>query len=184
MTEASRQRIIALLFAVYLVLLVWAVLWKLHVPFIGNDEMRGIKLVPFVRGGGFGQSAPREVLANLVLFVPFGVYLGALARGLAWWKAAAVVCAASLGLESAQFVLAAGSSDVTDVIVNTAGGIVGLAVVAVVRERVRSRILVPVLAVATLLALLGVAVVVGSFPRMPSPSDVMPGLSSAVEPSR
>lgn len=120
------------LFAVYLALLVWIVVWKLGVPHVGDGADRVVKLVPFARTAESGASAPREVLANLVLFVPFGVYLRLLAPARAWWRHAAVAALASLALEAAQYVLAVGRSDVTDVLVNAAGGAlgVGLAVAA------------------------------------------------------
>lgn len=122
------------LFVVYLGLLVWLVMWKLHVPFIGRDDMREIKLVPFVRGGGYGANSPVEALGNLLVFVPFGMYLAALAPGWRWWRAAAAAATLSLVFEVAQYVTAAGSSDSTDVIMNTAGGLVGFGLVALARR--------------------------------------------------
>ncbi len=125
------------LFVVYLVLLVWAVLWKLDVPWVGGDT--AIKLVPFVRTGEAGPSAPAEVIVNLVLFFPFGVYLGLLAPARRWWTAAVAVAGTSLALEVAQYVLAVGRSDSTDVIVNTGGGLAGLGLLALARRRLGAR---------------------------------------------
>ena len=48
-----------------------------------------VLLVPFAAGSGFGASTPFEVVANVALFVPFGLYLGLLAPSLRWWNAAA-----------------------------------------------------------------------------------------------
>jgi len=155
------RRILIALFAIYLALLVWVVLWKAHLPFIGRDDMREIKLVPFVSGEGYGFSDPYEVLANLLLFVPLGIYLGALGvKG-----AVPIVIGTSLALEVAQFVLATGSSDVTDVIVNTAGGLIGLGLFALLRPK--PRLLVWTLGVGTALAVAAIVVVIASFPRMP-----------------
>lgn len=123
------RRALTGLFVVYLGLLVWLVMWKLHIPFIGRDDMREIKLVPFVRGGGYGANSPVETLGNLLVFLPFGMFLAALAPGWRWWRAAAAAAALSLAFEIAQYVTAAGSSDVTDVVMNTAGGILGFATV-------------------------------------------------------
>ena len=46
---------------------------------------------------------------------------------------------ASLVLETAQHVLSTGSFDITDVIVNTAGGLAGLGLLALARRRLRRR---------------------------------------------
>ena len=124
----ARSRLAAL-FVVYLALLVWTVLWKLEVPWVGGDRM--VKLVPFVATDGAGASAPLEVVVNLLLFVPFGLYLGLLVPARRWWALAGVVAGSSLALEVGQYVLAVGRSDTTDVVVNTAGGLVGLGLAAV-----------------------------------------------------
>jgi len=115
------------LFVIYLLMLAWLVLWEFQVPWIGGGALRRIKLVPFVAGAGAGASTPPEVVANIVFFVPFGVYLGLLAPTWGWWKAVGVVAGASAVIEVTQYALAIGSSDVTDVITNTTGGLVGVA---------------------------------------------------------
>jgi len=73
-------------FAVYLVLLVWGVLWKFETPFVGAAWAlpRPFKLVPFVASGDAGASEPLELLANLLLFVPFGLYVALLADRWRW----------------------------------------------------------------------------------------------------
>jgi hypothetical protein len=127
---------LAALFVAYLVLLVWTVLWKLEVPWVGGQRM--VKLVPFLATDGAGASAPLEVVVNLVLFVPFGLYLGLLAPARPWSTLAGVVAGASLALEVTQYVLAVGRSDTTDVVVNTVGGLVGLGLVAFARSPSRA----------------------------------------------
>lgn len=126
------------LFVIYLMLLVWIVLWKLEPPWIGG--YRVIKLVPFAATSEAGASTPLDVIANLVLFIPFGIYLGLLAPSRPWWKSAGVLTLASLALEVTQYVLAVGRSDITDVIVNTVGGLAGLALLALVHSKVHARI--------------------------------------------
>lgn len=147
--------LLVVLFVVYLVLLAWIVLWKLEVPSVG--ALRQIKLVPFAPSAGAGASSPFEVVANVVLFVPFGLYIGLLAPSWPWWKVAGAVAGASLVLEVAQYGLALGSSDVTDVLVNTAGGLTGIGLLALARRRLRARtttVMTRVCSIGTLLALL------------------------------
>ena len=152
---SARSRSLVVLFAVYLVLLVWTVLCKLEVPWVGGDTM--VKLVPFVRTHEAGPSAPVEVVVNLALFVPFGVYLGLLAPSRPWWSAVIVMAGASLALEVAQYVLAVGRSDTTDVIANTAGGLAGLGLLALARRGLAARtttVMLRVCSVGTVLVLL------------------------------
>ena len=153
------------LFGIYLVLLVWLVLWKFDVPYT-DATARVVKLIPFVSNlPEFGPSQPAEVVANLLIFVPFGVYLGLIARSWPWWRSAAVVAAASAGLEIAEYVLAVGSTDITDVIVNTAGGMAGLLLVAAIRRVFRERttaVMTRMLSILTLLAVLAVALFIAS----------------------
>jgi glycopeptide antibiotics resistance protein len=121
-------------FAIYVLLLVWIVMWKLGMPHLGDGHLRQLKLVPFVASGLHGGSAPAEVVVNLLLFVPFGLYLSCLKPAWPWVRAALTMCGVSVAMEGAQYVLAVGSSDVTDVITNTAGGVAGLALVALIRH--------------------------------------------------
>ncbi|MDQ7878575.1 VanZ family protein [Microbacterium sp. QXD-8] len=143
-------------FVLYLALLVWIVLWKLELPWVGGMD-RVVKLVPFVATAGQGSSNPAEVVINFLLFIPFGLCLGLLAPSWRWWRIALVLAGASLALEVTQFILAIGSTDVTDVVVNTAGGLTGLAIVAVTRLGLGGRaraVLTRMCVVTTLLALL------------------------------
>lgn len=124
----SRRHLLAL-FLLYLVLLTWVVMWKLEVPQVGHG-VRNVKLVPFISSDGDGASEPVEVVGNLLLFVPFGVYLALLAPR--WSRLTMVVLAVgtSAAMEVGQYVLAVGRTDTTDVIVNTSGAVVGFALVA------------------------------------------------------
>ncbi|HET7820601.1 MAG TPA: VanZ family protein [Ornithinibacter sp.] len=153
-TRAPAGGRLATLFVVYLVLLVWTVLWKLEVPWVGGDRM--VKVVPFVATDGAGASAPLEVVVNLLLFVPFGLYLGLLVPGRPWWALAGAVAGSSLALEVGQYLLAVGRSDATDVVVNTGGGLVGLGLAAAARHRAgagAARAMTRACAVATALTL-------------------------------
>ena len=155
-TRPPTRTALVALFVVYLVVLVWTVLWKLEVPWTGGDTM--VKLVPFVAADGAGASAPVEVVANLVLFVPLGIYLGLLAPRWPWWAAAGTIAGASVALEVTQYVLAVGRSDTTDVIVNTVGGLVGLGLLALARHTLAARtatVMTQICSIATVLALLG-----------------------------
>jgi glycopeptide antibiotics resistance protein len=161
--QTARGRgILILAFVVYLLLLTWVVLWKLEVPWIGEAAglARPIKLVPFVASGDAGASTPVEMVINLVLFAPFGLFIGALAPTWAWWKAAGILLGASLVLEIAQHLISTGSFDTTDLIVNTVGGLGGYAVATALRHRFGGRAPVIVARACLIVTALALAAVV------------------------
>ena len=120
----GRALVVAVL-VVYLVLLVWLVVWKLNEPFVGTAADRHLKLIPFVATSTAGASRPIEVIGNVLVFVPYGILLGLLRPSRPWLSTAAIA-ATSCAFEIAQYVLAVGVTDTSDVIANTAGGALGL----------------------------------------------------------
>ncbi len=165
------------LFAVYLVVLVWLVVWKLGVPGLGVGPRQPPKLVPFVASGTAGASAPLEVAANVLLFVPLGAYLSLLVPRWRWWRVAALAGATSLLLEVAQYVLVVGSADVSDVLSNSAGALAGLGLVVLARRLGRPRTargLVRTCAAATTVAVLALGLLAASSLRYGPPRHVPP----------
>ena len=77
--------------------------------------------------------------ANVILFIPFGAFVGTLAPAWKWWKLLALFAGASLIFEVVQYVLAIGSGDITDVIDNTFGGMIGLGLLMLTRRRAGER---------------------------------------------
>ena len=155
-TPSTHRHAVLALAVVYLGLLVWVVLWKLEVPHLGWRELY-VKLVPFVRVAGYGASAPGEVLANVALFLPLGVYARLLGPSWRWWGVATAGAALSLALEVTQAALRIGSADSTDVLANAAGALVGLGLATLVQdawgEREGARALTHLGAVTTALVL-------------------------------
>jgi glycopeptide antibiotics resistance protein len=165
--ERGGRRLLVVIFAVYLVLLAWAVVWKLEAPYVGAAAFlpHPIKLVPFVASAEAGASAPLEVVANVLLFLPFGLYLGLLAPTWPWWKAAAVFVGASLVLETTQHLLSTGSFDTSDVIANAAGGLAGAGLLVLARRRLQTRtevVITRACLIGTVVALFAIGVFVAS----------------------
>lgn len=80
--------------------------------------------------GWFGISfdeayAPLEFLANIALFVPFGLLLTASAPRMSWWGATLAGCASSVLIEVVQILLPTRFPTLSDVIANTAGAALG-----------------------------------------------------------
>ncbi len=163
MVPPRRRHLLIILFVIYLVLLAWIVLWKLEVPYVGAAAglPRPFKLVPFVASGDAGASAPLEVLANIAFFVPFGLYLGLLAPAWRWWKVLAIVVGAGLVLETTQHLISTGSFDTTDVITNSAGGMIGFGLLVALRRPLGARtatVIAWVLLAGTMLTLIAIGV--------------------------
>ena len=169
-----------MLFVIYLALQVWIILWKLEKPWIGEAALlpHPFKLVPFVPSGGAGASNPEEVVANILFFVPFGLYLGTLAPSWRWWQLTAVFLGASLVLETAQNLLSTGSFDTSDLISNTAGGLVGLGILTLARRRFGARlpaIGIRVSVIGTAIALIAIgALIVSPFRYGPQHDVIVP----------
>jgi glycopeptide antibiotics resistance protein len=114
-----------ILLALYLLILTWLVLFKfsLDVPSVLHYQMRSLNLIPFA---GFSQGNSREMIDNFVVFVPLGLLLGVNLKRTTFWRKLAYVFFFSVMAEVIQFVLAIGTTDITDVITNTLGGLFGL----------------------------------------------------------
>ncbi len=157
--------VLAVGLVLHVALLVWLVVWKFRTPYVGTGELRAVKLVPFVASEGYSASQTWEVLGNLFVFIPLGVLLGVVATRWSWGARALGIAALSTGFELAQYVLAVGSSDTTDVIMNTAGGVIGL-LVARVSPRA-ARVLAWVCIVATVaVAFMMLTVSIGPTPTL------------------
>lgn len=126
-------------FVIYLILLTWIILWKLQLPYAGGGALGEVNLVPYIGTRGHGGSAPLEVAFNVILFVPFGVFLSLLTRSWQWWKYLVVLVGVSFAFEATQYVLAIGRSDITDVINNTLGGMLGVGLLALARRGATER---------------------------------------------
>src|SRR5699024_6244819 len=113
------------LFLLYLVLLVWIILFKLQFSIADLDRMREINLIPFYykEEVSFHET---EVLEKVLIFVPFGIYLCLIFKKLRFSGKLFLIAGMSVLLELCQYVLAVGRSDVTDLITNVSGGLIGV----------------------------------------------------------
>jgi glycopeptide antibiotics resistance protein len=111
--------------ALYLLTLLWLVLFKFSFDLSGvllDHQARSLNLIPFA---DYSQSL-REMIDNFVVFIPFGLLLGVVFKQTSLWRKLAVISLFSFVAEMIQFAFAIGRTDVTDIITNTLGGLVGL----------------------------------------------------------
>lgn len=115
------------LFVVYLLFLVWSILFKLGFSLKEIEEIRTYSLIPFHYEDGHNVRFHfSEVIDNVLIFIPTGVYLSLLFKKMPLLGTAALIFAISLALERSQYILAVGCFDITDLITNTVGGMVGI----------------------------------------------------------
>ena len=122
------------LMVVYLAVLVWIILFKMQFSFEVMGTMRSVNLIPLA-GSMVINGVPHyaEVVQNLLVFVPLGMYAAMLLERRPFWLALVLVVGTTLALETTQYVFAMGASDITDILSNTAGGLVGYGMYRLVR---------------------------------------------------
>ena len=122
------------LFIIYLAALFWILLFKLGVRF-SYMENRNVNLVPFSE---FLSSNHKinwvELISNIVIFIPLGVYTGILFKRWAFLNKLLFFFLITLMFEGLQFIMKVGAFDVTDIFTNISGGIIGLLIFEVVEK--------------------------------------------------
>ncbi len=116
-------------------------LFKLQFSISDLDKVRSINLIPFHYDKEVGAAFHlTEVLENFLIFVPMGIYLQMLLPRTKLYVKFMLIAGTSFLLETMQYILAVGRSDITDVLTNTAGGLLGLAVYSMAARLIGNRI--------------------------------------------
>jgi glycopeptide antibiotics resistance protein len=118
------------LFAIYAVVLIGVVLFKFPFQIQLTDSGRHLNLIPFAGSFANPRLGIGEVVENALIFVPYGVYLSMVSGSWNLGKRVLVIAATSVAFETIQFVFGIGRSDITDVLDNTFGGLVGIGIYA------------------------------------------------------
>jgi len=120
------NKLTSILLLIYLIVLFWIVVLKLNVQF-SYGNLRSVNLIPFseplIVNGKLDFS---EMILNVVIFVPLGIYAGILFKRWLIGKNLFLFFLTSLICEVSQFILGVGAFDITDIINNTLGGFIGL----------------------------------------------------------
>ena len=133
MEKGKTNALMIVLTVIYVMVVAWIILFKiLPISEIGSmDHLRSINLIPF-HYDEETSSHFSEVIENILIFVPLGVYLRILGKHSLF----AVACGAafSLFLEIVQFILGIGATDITDLMMNTLGAAVGVLIYACLKR--------------------------------------------------
>lgn len=127
--KAGMSCLVPYLFGVYLVLLVWIILFKMQLSVHVLCGIRSINLIPFHYDYETGMRYHlKEVLENVAIFVPYGIYLCMLKNEPRLKVKFFLILMTSFLLETLQYILAIGATDITDIITNTCGGMMGIGI--------------------------------------------------------
>lgn len=113
-------------FSLYVVLLIWIIVFKFRLDVHSLKYIRYINLVPFKNNGYV--NGLRETFINIVLFIPLGMYLNYFFKNNRFLNLGISILT-SFSFEFFQYILHIGVSDITDVIMNTLGGFIGIAII-------------------------------------------------------
>ncbi len=123
-----------ILFFIYITALSWIILFKMSTDFamLFGMKLRNINLIPFAGSAIVnGKADISEIVLNILAFVPFGLYMSMLYKKAGFLQKVLPIAGVSLLYETMQFVFAIGASDITDLIGNTLGGVLGIGFFAV-----------------------------------------------------
>jgi len=96
---------------------------------------RSVNLIPF------GEHIdPGENISNVVIFIPLGVYAGVLFTRWTFGTKLLFIFLTSLMFEVLQFIFKVGAFDITDMITNTSGGIIGLMIFGAIKKGFNNRV--------------------------------------------
>lgn len=125
----TRRLMLPLVTLGYLALVAWATMGPVSWHAIGYEASYGV-LTPSI---WFDRStwtigSPMEFAANVAMFVPLGVLFALLAGPRRWGWALVAASGASLAIEVVQIPIADRISDPRDLLANTAGAAIGVAI--------------------------------------------------------
>ena len=111
----------------YLIALTWVIIFKLQFPIENLPHIRNINLIPFTESVIInGKIDISELFLNTLAFVPFGLFIHILREQKSIPKQFIPIICTSLLYETTQFAFSIGATDITDLILNSLGGITGI----------------------------------------------------------
>ena len=129
------------LLVIYLILLAWIVLMKIEFSFKDLHAIREVNLIPFAEPVIVNNKIYfREMYLNILVFVPFGIYVSMLNFDWGFARKIIPIAATSLMFETLQYVFAIGSTDITDLVMNILGGALGIIIYFIICKIFKNKI--------------------------------------------
>ena len=137
----TSQRVVTIvLFAIYALVLMGVILFKFPFSYQEDSNGRVLNLIPLA--GSFREDGVLrlgELVENVLIFVPFGLYLSMVARSWSFWKKTLLIFGVTVAFEVIQYVFVLGRADITDVLTNAIGGVLGIGVYALLTRALKAR---------------------------------------------
>lgn len=122
-----KNKVTITLSGIYLIILTWIILFKMQLSMSDFGHIRSVNLIPFDASVIVnGKMDFDEIINNAIAFIPIGVYTGMLFPDWPFVKKVCPAAGLSFAYEVLQFIFALGTTDITDLIMNTLGGIAGV----------------------------------------------------------
>lgn len=129
MENKKQHNLTMTLFIVYFCILIWLLLFKMSFSFDALYRSRSINIIPFLGSVIVnGKIYINEIINNVIVFIPIGIYTCMLKPNWPITKKVSVAFFISLAIEILQFILAIGATDITDLIGNIIGGVIGIGI--------------------------------------------------------
>lgn len=122
---------------IYWLILLFYLFLLLDTVFFSRDSLRSVNLIPFhsikeyiMVDNGFGEYrlVDMNIWGNVLMFIPLGIYLLVHGKNLSLTKCVLLIIGSSVFIEIVQFIFAKGAADIDDVILNSLGGLIGMAI--------------------------------------------------------
>ncbi len=128
------KKISKFVFAFYLILLTWGIMFKFggHLS-LPSVHIWYVNLIPYAQSGG-----SLEIAFNVFVFIPYGLLFMTVAKRLTFWQKFLIIMATSFIFEFIQFLTNIGVADITDLINNSIGGLLGLGIYQLLSKKIRS----------------------------------------------
>ncbi len=161
MFKTKRQRSFSVVvFAIYMLLLVWLILFKFATNLNDLGHIRNINVIPFresmIVNGKLDLS---EIIYNILVFIPLGVYIDIFKNDRSIIKKIIPCFCLSLLFESLQFIFAIGASDITDIIGNTLGGLIGIVICKLFEKIFKGKFITIINCIGLIIEILGLVMI-------------------------
>lgn len=139
-----KKKIINTLFVTSLIFYILFLLWNILFKYISPMELfssgryfsRSINLIPFndILNGNYNEL---DIWGNVILFIPLGIYINMFFKYSKILRNIGKVICISLLFEVSQYIFAIGATDITDIITNMFGGIIGIGLYLIIKKVIK-----------------------------------------------
>ncbi len=125
-----KNKILKILLFIYVIIITWIIVFKMQFNMQYLPYIRSINLIPFGESTIInGKIDLSEIINNLIVFIPVGLYIGMISKNEKFYKKILPIFLLTLIFETTQYMFHIGATDITDIIMNTLGGVLGILII-------------------------------------------------------